>query len=104
MEPILLYWWLQEEEEEEEERRRREEKKRREEERREEEREREIQHRKESPVVCNDEEWQINRCVKAISLQPFVKEFLKVFKSSRLKTYNKWGPNMFTKFNKKNWS
>ena len=35
-----------------------------------------IEHRKNSPVICNDEDWQINRCVKAVSMQPFVKEFV----------------------------
>lgn len=56
---------------EEEERRRKEaERKRREENRK------MIEHRKNSPVICNNEEWQINRCVKAISMQPFVEELV----------------------------
>ena len=53
----------------------REEERRREAIRREEHR-RMIEHRKNSPVVYNDQEWQISRCVKAISMQPCVQEFV----------------------------
>ena len=76
MSEILLFALIAHEEEE---RRRREEEEEEEEERerQEEERRRVIKHRKTSPVICNNEDWQINRCVKAISMQPFVEEFVK---------------------------
>ena len=35
-----------------------------------------IEHRKNSPVICNNEEWQINRCVKAISMQSSIQYFI----------------------------
>ena len=74
---------------EEEERRKREEKerKRREEEerRRQEEHRKMIKHRKNSPVVCNEEEWQINRCVKAISLQTCVQDLITAIEKERPK-------------------
>ena len=56
---------------EEEERRRKEAERKRQEENR-----KMIEHRKNSPVICNNEEWQINRCVKAISMQSFVQELV----------------------------
>ena len=63
-----------------EERRKREERerKRREEEerRRKEEHRKMIEHRKTSPVIYNGEEWQMNRCVKAFSLQTFVQDLV----------------------------
>ena len=95
--PLTLLMEMEEEEErrrEEEERLRREEQRRREEEearlRREEERRRKeeehrkmIEHRKNSPVICNDEEWQINRCVKAISMQSCVQDFITAIEEVR---------------------
>ena len=95
--PLTLLMEMEEEEErrrEEEERLRREEQRRREEEearlRREEERRRKeeehrkmIEHRKNSPVICNDEEWQINRCVKAISLQSSIKDLISTIEKER---------------------
>ena len=69
----------EEEEEEEKERRRQEERRRREEERR------MIEHRKYSPVICNDEQWQIDRCVKAISMQPFVQKLVSLIKEVKPK-------------------
>ena len=78
----LLFLWMMMEEEEEEERRRQEE----EEERQREEEEanrRKIKHRKESPVVYNNEDWQRNRCVKAFSLQPCVSNFVSAIESVR---------------------
>lgn len=95
--PLTLLMEMEEEEErrrEEEERLRREEQRRREEEeerrRKEEERRRKeeehrkmIEHRKNSPVICNDEEWQINRCVKAISLQSSIKDLISTIEKER---------------------
>lgn len=95
--PLTLLMEMEEEEErrrKEEERLRREEQRRREEEearlRREEERRRKeeehrkmIEHRKNSPVICNDEEWQINRCVKAISLQSSIKDLISTIEKER---------------------
>ena len=52
-------------------RRRREEQRKKEEENR-----KLIEHRKTSPVICNDEKWQQDRCVKAISLQSCVQDFV----------------------------
>ena len=60
-------------------RRRQEEERRREEERRKiEENRKMIEHRKTSPVVCNDEKWQLDRCVKAISMQSCVQDFISI--------------------------
>ncbi len=95
--PLTLLMEMEEEEErkrkEEERRKREEERKRKEEEERlrkqEEERQREekrrkmIEHRKNSPVICNEEEWQINRCVKAISLQSSIKDLISTIEKER---------------------
>jgi len=70
MDEFFVIWMMMEEEEEE--RKKKEEKKRREEE----ERQRVIRHRKTSPVIWNREDWQINRCIKAFSLQPCVQNFV----------------------------
>ena len=42
-----------------------------------------IEHRKNSPVICNNEEWQINRCVKAISMQSCVQDFITAIEEVR---------------------
>ena len=71
---------------EEEERRRREEeeeRKRKEKKRKEEENRKMINHRKNSPVVCNDEQWQINRCVKAISMQSCVNDLVSLIETTK---------------------
>lgn len=65
---------------EEEERNRR---RRQEERKREEERKKTIEHRKNSPVKCNGEQWQIDRCVKVISMQPYVKQLISVIEELR---------------------
>ena len=56
---------------EEEEKRRKEEQRKREEEHR-----KMVEHRKSAPVVCNGEEWQQDRCVKAISMQSCVQDLI----------------------------
>ena len=64
---------------EEEDRRRRqrqEEERRKQEQRRREENRKMVEHRKNSPVVYNEEKWQQDRCVKAFSLQPFVQSLI----------------------------
>ena len=72
---------------EEEERRR---KKREEEEKRKEEEYRKmVEHRKTSPVVYNSEEWQQNRCLKAIALQPSVQELMNLIEEVRPKIVEK---------------
>ena len=53
--------------------------------RREEEEQRLIEHRKNSPVVCNEESWQIDRCVKAISLQPCVQSLVSTMEAVKPK-------------------
>jgi hypothetical protein len=73
---------------EEQARRRREEERRRrerleEERRRDEEHRKMVEHRKNSAVVYNDENWQQDRCVKAISLQPSVQNFMGVIEKVR---------------------
>ena len=73
-----ILFWLMMEEEEEEERKKEEERRRK---REEEERRRKIEHRKNSPVVWCTEDWQINRCIKAISMQPCVQELLSVIEN-----------------------
>ena len=97
--PLTLLMEMEEEEErkrkEEERRKREEERKRKEEEERlrkqEEERQREekrrkmIEHRKNSPVICNEEEWQINRCVKAISMQSCIQDLVSTIEKERPK-------------------
>ncbi len=97
--PLTLLMEMEEEEErkrkEEERRKREEERKRKEEEERlrkqEEERQREekrrkmIEHRKNSPVICNEEEWQINRCVKAISMQSCIQDLVSAIEKERPK-------------------
>lgn len=92
MDDFLLWLFDEEEEEEEEERRRREEERRRREEeeeeerrRQEEERQKMIKHRKEAPVVFSSEDWQINRCVKAFSLQQCVQRLISVIEKERPK-------------------
>ena len=42
-----------------------------------------IEHRKNSPVICNNEGWQINRCVKAISMQSCVQDFITAIEEVR---------------------
>lgn len=42
-----------------------------------------VEHRKYAPVVCNDEEWQIDRCIKAISAQPCVRSLFKLIEKTR---------------------
>ena len=56
---------------------------REEEERKEEEKRKMIKHRKESAVVYNEESWQRDRCVKAISLQPCVQSLVQVIEKVR---------------------
>ena len=75
---------------EEENRRRREEERRRkqieeEERRRQEEQRKMVEHRKNYPVVCNGETWQLDRCVKAISLQPCVQSLISTVEAVRPK-------------------
>ncbi len=65
----------------EEEERRREEKRRREEE----EHRKMIEHRKNSPVFYNSEDWQVNRCVKAISMQSCVQDLISLIDEVRPK-------------------
>jgi hypothetical protein len=65
----------------EEEERRREEKRRREEE----EYRKMIEHRKNSPVFYNSEDWQVNRCVKAISMQSCVQDLISLIDEVRPK-------------------
>lgn len=65
-------------EEEEERRKKRREEKEEKEKRRREEHRKMVEHRKNSPVIYNDEKWQIERCVKAISLQSCVQKLVKV--------------------------
>ena len=73
-------------EEEERRRRRRQEERRREEERkRQEEYRKMVEHRKYSPIVCNDEQWQLDRCVKAISMQPCVRSLVSAIEKTRPK-------------------
>ena len=63
------------------ERRRREEEEH--EKRRKEEENKMIEHRKNSPVVYNDSKWQINRCVKAFSMQPCVNQLVSIIEKVR---------------------
>lgn len=67
-----------EEEEEEERERARRRKRREEEERKRKEHEAMVLERKNSPVVFNGEDWQVSRCIKAIRMQPFTMELLKI--------------------------
>ena len=88
---IVLMMMMQHEEQrrrrQAEERRRREErerKRRQEEERkRQEEQRRMVEHRKNSPVVSNGEQWQENRIVKAISMQPSVQGIVSAIEAVR---------------------
>lgn len=66
------------EEEEEERERARRRKRREEEERKRKEHKAMVLERKNSPVVFNGEDWQISRCIKAIRMQPFTMELLKI--------------------------
>ena len=79
----IIWWLLQQQEEEEEEERRREQERR---EREEEEKRRKIAHRKKAPVIWNNEDWQRNRCIKAISMQPCVQNLISVIENVRPKT------------------
>ena len=83
MSEIIFWWYLQQQEEEEEEERRREQERR---EREEEEKRRKIAHRKKAPVIWNNEDWQRNRCIKAISMQPCVQNLISVIENVRPKT------------------
>ena len=42
-----------------------------------------VEHRKSSPVVYNNEEWQQDRCIKAMSLQPCVQSLLSIIEEVR---------------------
>ena len=69
-------------------RRRREEEEERE--RKEKEKKKLIEHRKNAPVVYNKEDWQIDRCVKAISLNSSVQNLISVIEKERPKVIEEY--------------